>query len=168
MKRIIFFLTVAFFIQINFGFAQLTAKEARQQKKELKMQEVQQLVESNHFIFKADALTTSSGYYKDLDYNYDLILANDSVHVYLPYWGRVYMARINDDAGFKFSESIDKLKFKDRGKKGYQISFTSENKGDSYFFTLDVSKLGYAYLKVNSTRKSFISYDGTIHAHTQE
>ncbi len=78
------------------------------------MQEVQQLVENRQFTFKADTLTTSTGYYKNLNYNYDLSLSPDSVHVYLPYWVRVYMARINDEGGFKRSESIDKLKLKHR------------------------------------------------------
>ena len=64
--------------------------------------------------------------------------------------------------GFHFKEKINELEIQDRGKKGYQFTFTLDNKGDSYFFTLDISKLGYANLRVSSTRRSLISYDGVV------
>lgn len=162
MKKKVFFISFILILCSSIGYAQLTAKEARQQKKKLKMQEIEQLVKAKHFVFKADALTTTGGFYKDLNYEYDLIFKSDSILIDLPYWGRVYMARTEDIGGFHFKEKINELEIQDRGKKGYQFTFTLDNKGDSYFFTLDISKLGYANLRVSSTRRSLISYDGVV------
>ena len=142
--------------------AQLTAKEMRKQKKELKAQEIVQLIENRHFTFKASSLTTQSGFYKDLTGDYEMVLKSDSVSTWLPYWGRVYMGRIDDEGGIKFNESMEKFEMIDRGKKGYQIKFTVNHDADNYHFTLHVSKSGFADLVVSATRKSMISYHGTI------
>ena len=58
MKQKVFFISFILILCSSIGYAQLTAKEARQQKKKLKMQEIEQLVKTKHFVFKADALTT--------------------------------------------------------------------------------------------------------------
>lgn len=168
MKHSIFFLITIIISYLNAGYAQMSGKEVRKQKNELKAQEIEQLVASKQFTFQADALTTSSGFYKHLDPHYELSMKSDSAFVQLPYWGRVYMARLNDDGGFYFNGKIQNFKFKNKGKKGYELNFLLQNNGDNHHFTLDITRQGYAYLQVSSTRKSFISYNGIIVAKNEE
>ena len=168
MKQKTFFIAIMLILCVNIGYTQMTAKEAKQQKKELKAQEIKQLVQSKHFIFKANALTTTGGFYKNLTSEYDLIINTDSISIDLPYWGRVYMTRIDDIGGFHFKEKVNELDIQDRGKKGYQLTFTLDNKGDNYFFSMDISRLGYANLRISSTRRSLITYDGVIESATAD
>lgn len=145
------------------SFGQLTGKAKRQQQKKLKMQEIEQLVENQKFSFVPQSLTTSSGYTKDLISSYDLVLKQDSAMAYLPFWGTAYMAKINDEGGIKFEALAEDLDIKDRGKKGYELTFDVNNMDDNYQVRMSISKSGYATLNITSTKKSHISYYGQIH-----
>lgn len=148
----------------SLSFAQLTGKELRQKNKDLKIQEIQQLIESNKFVFKASSLTTSTGYHKTLNSEYDFTVKNDSAFSYLPFWGILYMPGNMDEDGVKFESKIEEYKKKNKGKKGYEISFSVNGKDDSYQISCDISLEGYTDLTVISNRRSYISYYGRIEA----
>src|SRR5688572_1053707 len=76
---------------------------------------VQQLVESKNFVFKAESVTTQRGRYLQLTSDYDLVIKKDSVISFLPYYGRAYTAPVSSsDEGIKFTSS----KFDYAAKKG--------------------------------------------------
>ncbi|WP_321515312.1 DUF4251 domain-containing protein [Marinifilum fragile] len=146
------------------SFAQLSGKAKRQQKKELKMQEIEQLVNNQKFTFIPRSLTTSSGYTKDLNFSYELELNQDSTKAYLPFWGRAYIAKINDEGGILFETTADDLEIKTLNEKGFEVRFKAKGKEDTYQIKMEISKQGYTSLFITSNNKSHISYYGQIEA----
>jgi hypothetical protein len=146
------------------SFAQLSGKAKRQQKKELKMQEIEQLVNNQKFTFIPRSLTTSSGYTKDLNFSYELELNQDSTKAYLPFWGRAYIAKINDEGGILFETTADDLEIKTLHEKGFEVRFKAKGKEDTYQIKMEISKQGYTSLFITSNNKSHISYYGQIEA----
>lgn len=164
MKNIKIYLTI---LTLSFSlstFAQLSKKEIRKNKKELKAQEIEQLIDSKSFIFQANSLTSNTGYHKMLNSEYDFIVKNDSVFSHLPFWGRAYSHDINEEGGFKFEEKSTDYDLVNLKEKGYQISLIAKVDKDNYQIQLNISKQGYARLVIISTRKSHISYNGQIEA----
>ncbi|WP_321295895.1 DUF4251 domain-containing protein [Marinifilum fragile] len=146
------------------SFAQLSGKAKRQQKKELKMQEIEQLVNNQKFTFIPRSLTTSSGYTKDLNFSYELELNQDSTKAYLPFWGRAYIAKINDEGGILFETTADDLEIKTLNEKGFEVRFKAKGKEDTYQIKMEISKQGYTSLFITSNNKNHISYYGQIEA----
>jgi len=164
MKNISKLFIIFFVLSFNCSFAQLTKKEKRQQKKEMKAIEIKQLVNQKQFVFKANSLTTNSGFNKNLSSDYDLTLKKDSVIAYLPFWGKAYTSSFNDEGGIKFSEKLKEFENSDLGKKGQNINFSVKTKDDTFYFNLNISSQGFANVTVTSTNKSQISYYGQIEA----
>ena len=164
MKNINKLLIIFFVLSFNYSFAQMTKKEVRQQKKEIKAIKINQLINQKQFIFKANSLTSNSGYNKTLSSNYDLILKKDSVMAYLPFWGKAYTSLFNDEGGIKFNEKMKEFQYDDLEKKGHNINFSVKTKDDTFHFNLNISTQGYANVIVTSNNKSRISYYGQIEA----
>ena len=168
MKKSRFLLLVLTVLISYSSFGQLSGKEIRKRNKELKIQEIQQLIDNKQFVFKPNSLTTNTGFYKTLNHHYDLVLKNDTATAYLPFWGTVHLARINDEGGIKFESQVEKYKYRNRGKKGHEISFEAKKDGDTYHIHFNISREGYANLTITSTRKSFISYSGKVESIQKE
>ncbi|WP_282016640.1 DUF4251 domain-containing protein [Marinifilum flexuosum] len=164
MKNIKLFVVIICLLASANSFAQLSGKAKRQQKKEFKRQEIEQMVSNQKFTFIPRSLTTSSGFTKDLNFSYELELNQDSTKAYLPFWGKVHIAKINDEGGILFETTADDLEIKNLNKKGYEIRFKAKGKEDTYQIKLEISKQAYASLFITSNNKSHISYYGHIEA----
>ncbi|WP_321279340.1 DUF4251 domain-containing protein [Marinifilum fragile] len=164
MKNIKLIIVMICLLASTNSFAQLSGKANRQQKKELKMQEIEQLVNNQKFTFIPRSLTTSSGYTKDLNFSYELELNQDSTKAYLPFWGRAYIAKINDEGGILFETTADDLEIKTLNEKGFEVRFKAKGKEDTYQIKMEISKQGYTSLFITSNNKSHISYYGQIEA----
>lgn len=164
MKNIKLIVVIICLLASANSFAQLSGKAKRQQKKELKMQEIEQLVNNQKFTFIPRSLTTSSGYSKDLNFSYELELNQDSTKAYLPFWGRAYIAKINDEGGILFETTADDLEIKTLNEKGFEVRFKAKGKEDTYQIKMEISKQGYTSLFITSNNKSHISYYGQIEA----
>ncbi|GAB7086508.1 DUF4251 domain-containing protein [Marinifilum fragile] len=164
MKNIKLIVVIICLLASANSFAQLSGKAKRQQKKELKMQEIEQLVNNQKFTFIPRSLTTSSGYTKDLNFSYELELNQDSTKAYLPFWGRAYIAKINDEGGILFETTADDLEIKTLNEKGFEVRFKAKGKEDTYQIKMEISKQGYTSLFITSNNKSHISYYGQIEA----
>lgn len=162
MKNIKLIVLMIFLLATANSFAQISGKTKRQQKKELKRQEIEQLVSNQKFTFIPRSLTTSSGFTKDLNFSYELELNQDSTKAYLPFWGKAYIAKINDEGGILFETTVDDLEIKNLNKKGYEIKFKAKGKEDTYQIKMEISKQGYTSLFITSNNKSHISYYGHI------
>ncbi|MDQ2179430.1 DUF4251 domain-containing protein [Marinifilum sp. D714] len=164
MKNIKLIVVIICLLASANSFAQLSGKAKRQQKKEFKRQEIEQMISNQKFTFIPRSLTTSSGYTKDLNFSYELELNQDSTKAYLPFWGKAHIAKINDEGGILFETTANDLEIKNLNKKGYEIKFKAKGKEDTYQIKLQVSKQGYTNLFITSNNKSHISYYGHIEA----
>ena len=91
-------------------------------------------------------------------------MCNDSVSVYLPYYGRAYSAPYGGgEGGIKtngkytnYKQSINKKKNK------YTISFSANSKEDKYEFLIDIFSSGDVYIHVQSRNQQSISFSGEL------
>ena len=123
----------------------------------------QQMLETKNFIFKAQTVNPQRGRLRQLTSEYDVVVTNDTVIAFLPYFGRAYSAPINpSEGGIKFTS----------GKFGYSVaagkkkSWTLKIKPDDikdvqdlYFTIFDNKK---ATLLVNSLNRESILFNGYI------
>ncbi|WP_163718419.1 DUF4251 domain-containing protein [Mangrovibacterium lignilyticum] len=145
------------------GFAQ---KLTRKERKEQKVAEVKELIDSGDYIFIARSANPMSGRKIDLTSTYELQFKGDSVHCYLPYFGRAYQAPYGGgEGGIKFDEVVDDVKteYNDR-KQSYDVRFEVKTEVDTYTLYLNVGLSGYGNLNVNSNNRQSISYYGVVEA----
>lgn len=97
--------------------------------------------------------------------NHIRIINNDSVSIYLPYFGvRRRGYAFNGQAGIKTDAKLKSYKItKDTTKKRIQINFeTTSDNTESLKFNLNIYGNGNVITNVTSTDRDFISYQGII------
>ncbi|BCI63926.1 DUF4251 domain-containing protein [Coprobacter secundus] len=122
------------------------------------------LINNKEYIINVSSALPLKGPYIHLTSNYYIKMYNDSVSVYLPYYGRAYSAPYGGgEGGIKtngkytnYKQSINKKKNK------YTISFSANNKEDKYEFLIDIFLSGDVYIHVQSRNKQSISFSGEL------
>lgn len=166
MKRIAVFMFILGItgISLNAVLAQ-TRKEKKQEKRDKEFAAIDSLIESKTYRFDARKANPSGGQQVDLTtHSADLIINNDSVESYLPFFGRAYnIAYRTSDSGIKFETlHSDYTLKKDTVKRTIDVSFSAKTEYDDYEFNLSVTSGGSATLGVISINRAFISFNGTI------
>lgn len=159
-----------------------TRKTTREERKEMKAADVQKLIDSKRFVFKAQfanplggGVTTLNGRLISispdgtghiyLNYNYDVKVRPDSVVAYLPYYGRTTFDSnygSTTDNGVMFTST--KFGYVSKaGKKGQTtITITPSDAKYNRKMILEVQNNGTARLQMIITNRNAISYDGYI------
>lgn len=157
MKRLFFFVLLLFVFFLCEG-----QKKTRKEREELRMKEVQELIDSGEYVFTASHALPMSGTSIYLDAWYDLTITGDSACAYLPYYGVAYQADYGDrEGGIKFEEPYRKYTV-ETTKSGKQISFEIKEGRELYKISLSVSEMGYATLFVTCLNRQPIRFYGTI------
>jgi hypothetical protein len=121
------------------------------------------IVESKHFVFKAQSVMPQGAPSRQLTSEYDVWLHNDSLVTYLPYFGRSYSAPApGEDGGFKFTSTDFDYKMKKNKKGGWDIHIKPRDTRDVRDLFLNVTSSGYASLQVISDNRQAISFYGYI------
>ncbi|HEY4967294.1 MAG TPA: DUF4251 domain-containing protein [Puia sp.] len=136
-----------------------SAQSADDQKK----QDLKSIIQSRTYSFIAQSATTQRGKTFQLTYGYDLKLMNDSLSVYLPYYGRAYNTgyQTNSDNGIQFNShdftySADTIK-----KGGWDITIKPKGVKVSTIY-LSISSNGYSIVRINSNDRDPISFYGIV------
>jgi hypothetical protein len=118
----------------------------------------------NQFVFKAQSATPANGGIINLSPGYDFKLTRDSLSTYLPYYGRAYTAPTDINAGgIRFISTHFNYDITERKDgKGWDVAIKPGDAGDVREMYLTVSPDGYASLRVTSTNRQVISYNGYI------
>jgi len=125
--------------------------------------QVQNLVNSKHYVFEAQTVTPQRGGMRQLTPGYSLKIAGDSLISYLPYFGRAYTAPINpSDAGYDFVSTNIGYTITPKKKGSYQISIHTKDKVNATNFLLTVYNDGNAFLQVTSNDRQPIAFRGYI------
>lgn len=123
---------------------------------------IKNLIESKHFVFKAQTVMPLSGRTRQLTSNYDMKVMGDSLITYLPYFGRAYTAPLDPtEGGIQFTSTNYKYTVKEK-KKGWDITLTPTDEQNVRELLLNVSNSGYATLTVNSNNRQSISFHGYV------
>lgn len=159
MKRYIYLGMLLIGLIICFNIAAF-ADEPKEEQKAVKIND---MLNKQSFTFVAQRAVPASLPSKQLSVGeYDLKMSKDTVNAYLPYYGRAYVAPINDAAGIKFTSTKFNYTKKEK-KNGWDIEIKiKDNQQSGYLLNLFVSKSGMATLQVNDNTRQSILFNGYI------
>lgn len=127
------------------------------------MASVKEMVDSKNFVFKAQLVSPLGGRMRNLTSEYDLVVRPDSVTAFLPYFGRAYSAPMNpSEGGIKFNSTDFSYKTGKQKKGRWEIEIKPSDVPDGYQLYLSVFSNGRASLRVNSSNRQPISFEGYV------
>src|SRR5215471_6953240 len=86
------------------AFSASYAQDSKQDKKAKQEAQIKQIVDSQHYVFRAQTAYPLGGRTVQLTSDYDLKITKDEVVSYLPYYGRAYSATPgSSDNGLNFT-----------------------------------------------------------------
>ena len=124
--------------------------------------QVQNLINSKSFVFKAQTVLPMTGMSRQLTSDYDVRLSGDSVVTYLPYFGRAYSVSYGEPGGINFTSTKFDYKIRDRKKGGWDLIIKTDDVRDIQQLIFAISENGYATLQVISNNRQPISFNGYI------
>jgi hypothetical protein len=165
LKKFLLMITVAL-MSATIVHAQ---KTTRQERKAARIAEVKALVDAQNYVFSANYVNPMRGVGRALTSEYDLTVTKDTIIAFLPYFGRAYVAPAygSTDGGIKFTNTHFTYASKAGSKGGWTITIKPTNKNisdakDVQSMVLTISPDGYASLRVLSSNRDAISFNGTI------
>lgn len=124
---------------------------------------VQEILETKNFIFKAETVSPARGRTRQLTTEYDVVVKPDTVICYLPYFGRAYTAPIDpSDGGIKFTSAEFDYTLEKRKKQRWDLTITPKDARDVQALYFTIFDNGRASLRVNSTNRQGISFNGYV------
>jgi hypothetical protein len=124
--------------------------------------EIKSFVESGKYIFKPQTVIPSVGGSRFLTSEYELLVSEDTLESFLPYFGRAFTAPVNPtESGIRFTSTKFDSKT-EHSKRGWTITIKPEDAKDVRQMILFVSRTGYATLQVLSNNRQPISFSGYI------
>lgn len=166
MKKLIMLLFGAA-IMLSAGDTAL-GQSTRAEKKAAKAAEIKNLILSKKYTFKANFAYPLTGTSIPLTSNYDVKLSNDSLNIYLPYYGRAFVAPMDPTKGGIMLETTRFTYKAEQNKKGgWDISIDildnyPAGASDVRQLRLNISPDGYANLRVICLNRQPISFNGSI------
>nr|WP_299170769.1 DUF4251 domain-containing protein [uncultured Allomuricauda sp.] len=166
MKKQITLVLVALF---TFGSILGQKKSEQNQKKEdvadAQYTKIKQLILSKAYYFEANRVSPIGFGTIDLTGNSNYLkIFNDSVDVYLPYFGVRYTAvGLGESGGIEFTELIEDytVRYND-DKKRISIDLKAIHQGESFDIQLIIYKNGSTWVMVRSSSRRGIGYWGNI------
>jgi hypothetical protein len=122
-----------------------------------------QMLETKNFIFKAQTVNPQRGRLRQLTSEYDVVVTNDTVIAFLPYFGRAYSAPIDpSEGGIKFTSGKFDYSLTAGKKKSWTLKIKPDDIKDvqDLYFTIFENKK--ATLLVNSMNRESILFNGYI------
>ena len=125
---------------------------------------IKNIVESQHFIFKAQMALPSGSASRQLESNYyDVIILKDSVMAFLPYFGRAYsVTNYPSDGGINFTSTKFNYTITKGRKGGWDISLKPKDARDIRELSFSISSGGSAELQVLTDNRQPISFYGYV------
>jgi len=151
-------------LSFNVSYAQKTKAD----KRAAKAADVSRIVSSMNYRFVANYVIPNSMPSRALTTDYDVTVNKDKLDIYLPYFGRAYVApRDLNDGGLKLKTTKFDYNAKPNKKGGWDITIKPQENSisgvkDIQQLMLSVQSDGYASLRVSPLNKQPISYNGYI------
>lgn len=125
--------------------------------------DVSNLVDSRSFVFIANKMNPLRGPERNLITYYDVSVDNDSLSMYLPYFGRVYQGFVNPIYGPLHFDTRDFAYSVKSGKKNsYQVVITPKNDTQVQTMYFDVFDNGTAVLNITGVNMDPITFYGYL------
>jgi hypothetical protein len=165
MKSIYFILSLVFSILLVNAQEPVkkSKKELKAEKAELQKDAVKKLVESKSFVFDARTVFSATAGNVTISYPYNVKLDKDSIHSFLPYYGRAYTVEYGtNDSPMVFNLPLQEMEIIKEKRKGYRVNVKVKKGMDNILFSFSISETGSTTLTVNSTNRQVITYYGDI------
>ena len=144
-------------------FAISIMKPVAAQKTEESASKMETLLESRNFIFRAQTANPMRGNLVQLTSPYDMVVSNDSIRTFLPFFGRAFSAPMyGSEGGIKITSTDFEYNVADKKKKRWNIAIKPKDTPTVQQLSLSVSEGGYATLRVLSTNRDPISFNGYV------
>jgi hypothetical protein len=158
VKKALPLLLIAIGSQVTAG-----AQTAQTDKKAEKRAAIKNLVESQHYDFRAQTVMPMGGRTRQLTTEYDVRVTKESIVSYLPYFGRAYSAPIDPTkGGIQFTSKDFGYTISNGKKGGWDVLIKPKDNPDVQSMSLNISDDGYATLQVISAQRQPISFYGDI------
>jgi hypothetical protein len=145
------------------------AQDSKADKKAAKAAKVKGMVDSVSYVFKATNARPQRGGSKQLTSDYDVRVVKDTVKTFLPYFGRSFVAPPpgSNEGGIKFTSTSFTYTSTQNKKGGWDIVIKPKERNSTDFrdveqLSLSISTSGYATLRVTSSNRDAISFDGYV------
>ncbi|NCI47022.1 DUF4251 domain-containing protein [Sediminibacterium soli] len=124
---------------------------------------VSQKIGRKQFVFVAQTVLPLRSMVRQISGLYELRISGDSVLADLPYFGRAYSAPMDmTGGGIRFTSVKNAYTVKNRKKGGWDIAIRINEPNDVRELNLSVFPNGTASLRVTSTNRDPISFNGFI------
>lgn len=141
-----------------------TWRETRKEKRERQREEIRNLLENRHFVFRPTHALPSGGGSMYLNHLYDVEIKEDTLSSYLPFFGVAYQAEYGSrKSPLDFTQPLDNFRIEPR-RKGFQVHAVVKNRMDHLTYAFFVSETGTATLNITSTNRQSISFNGRVEA----
>lgn len=139
------------------------AQTVQPDKKAEKRAAIKNLVESQHYDFRAQTVMPMGGRSRQLTTEYDVRVTKEIIVSYLPYFGRAYSAPIDPTkGGIQFTSKDFGYTISDGKKGGWDVLIKPKDNRDVQSMSLSISDDGYATMQVISSQRQPISFYGDI------
>lgn len=127
--------------------------------------DMESLLKSRNFIFKAQSANPLRGNVVQLTSEYDLVMAHDTLRTFLPYFGRAFSApAYNGEGGIKLSTTDFDYNLSSQRKNRWNLTLKPNDDQTIQQLVLSVSENGFANLRVLSTNRDPITFNGMVMA----
>ncbi|MEO6730866.1 MAG: DUF4251 domain-containing protein [Ferruginibacter sp.] len=124
---------------------------------------IQNLIDSQQYVFVAQYVTPMNGHQLYLTSEYSVIVSRDSIITDLPYFGRAFSAPMNPlGGGIKFTSVDFDYRATPRKKGRWDINIKPNDTRDARQLTMSIYDNGSATLQVASANRQPISFRGNI------
>jgi hypothetical protein len=119
-------------------------------------------LDNKSWAFVAQSALPMAGRTIQLNGYNELVVKNDSMQSYLPYFGRAYSAPMSpSEGGYNFSALIKTYAISDH-KNGYDVVLSPQDRSNGEKFNLSVFDNGTAMLTVSNNNRQPISFNGYL------
>ena len=121
------------------------------------------MVDGKNFVFNAQSCFPMKGGLRQLSPGYTITVLPDTVISDLPYFGRAQMATINSsDAGIRFTSADFQYAVKNKKKGGWEITLKPKDVQTYPQIYFSVSTNGNTTVRVSSSDRDPITFNGSI------
>lgn len=125
--------------------------------------QTKQLLESKTFEIENDwAYPLAAGNINLIGNSNYIRFKNDSVKLFLPYFGTRYFGGYGSEGGIKYEGIPEELELTEQENNRFKLSFKGKQDNENLFFQIDIFSNGNTYTTVNSSQRSTISYRGKM------
>lgn len=157
MKLTISILSIVALLIVVGANAQDSNKEGSQEMR------FKNMVDEKSFVFQAQSASPMKGGLRTLSPGYTLTVKSDAVSCNFPYFGRSFTAPMNpSDAGIEFTSTDFQYTVKNGKKGGWEITIIPNDVRKSPKVYVSVSAKGNTSVRIASSDRDPISFNGYI------